>query len=269
MIISSAQNPRIKAAMRLRERRHRDREGRSLVEGRDEVALAIASGAAIETLFIEEGAASARQDRALVSRLGSAEVIEVTPAVFARLAYRENPDGWLAVVRNPETTLDRLNPGAGTSALLLVVDGVEKPGNLGAMLRTADAAGATGVIVSGAGTDPWNPNAIRASKGAVFAVPLAVASAAEAIAWLRDRGIRIIAADPAAAATHTDSALVGPLAIVVGAEDEGLSPAWRQAADEAVSIPMRGRVNSLNVAASAALLLYEAVRQRRAAEQRG
>jgi TrmH family RNA methyltransferase len=255
--------------MRLRERRHRDRQGRSLVEGRDEVALAIASGAAIETLFIEEGAASSRPNRALLSRLGGTEVIEVTPAVFARLAYRENPDGWLAVIRNPYTALDRLDQETGAEALLLVVDGIEKPGNLGAMLRTADAAGATGVIVSGAGTDPWNPNAIRASKGAVFAVPLAVAPAAEAIAWLRDRDIRIIAADPAAATTFTEAALVGPLAIVVGAEDEGLSPAWRQAADDTVSIPMRGHVNSLNVAASAALLLYEAVRQRRAAARRG
>jgi TrmH family RNA methyltransferase len=131
------------------------------------------------------------------------------------------------------------------------------------MVRTAEAAGLAAVILSDPGTDPWNPNAIRASKGAVFSVPLAVAAPAAVIAWLRGHGIAIAAADPGASTAYIEADLRGPLAVVVGAEDEGLSQTWRDAADVLVSIPMAGRVNSLNVATSAALLVYEALRQRR------
>jgi TrmH family RNA methyltransferase len=260
VIITSAQNPRIKAALRLRERRHRDREGLCLVEGFDELSLAVEAGADVECLFMEPRAGAGPAAESLLARLRGAEVLETAEDAFARLSYRENPDGWAAVVKTPSRALEDLEVGA--SPLLLVVDGVEKPGNLGAMLRTADAAGVSGVILSGAGTDAWNPNVIRASRGAVFSVPLAIAAPDEAIAWLRVHEAAIVAADPGGSPPYFDSDLAGSVAIVVGAEDQGLSGAWRAAASSMVGIPMTGRVNSLNVATAAALLLFEAVRQR-------
>lgn len=260
MILSSLQNPRVKAAMLLRERRHRDREGLMLVEGHDELALALDAGLAPVTLFTTGAHSDSPLQRRCVER--GADVFEVTDEVFAKLAYREHPDGWLAVARAPETALARLEVGA--RPLLLVVDGVEKPGNIGAMLRTADAAGVDGVILSDPGTDPFNPNVVRASKGTVFSVPLAVSSAEDAIGWLRGREISIAVATPEGGALFTGAAFGEALAVVVGAEDTGVSAPWRAAATVAVAIPMAGRVNSLNVATAAALLLYEAVRQRSA-----
>ena len=158
------------------------------------------------------------------------------------------------------TELAALRPGP--DPLLLVCDGVEKPGNLGAMLRTADAAGASAVIATDPGTDWTNPNVVRASKGAVFAVPLVTATTAEALAWLAERDIPVLAATPEAPTRYTDLDLRGPLAIAVGEEKHGLSEAWLAAARWRALIPMRGRVDSLNVATSAAILLYEALRQR-------
>ena len=258
MILTSLQNTRVKAAVRLRERRHRDREGLMLVEGYAELTLAIDAGVKPITLFVT-GQNAGEALAARCAELG-AEVLEVTTEVFAKLAYREHPDGWLAVSRTPETTLERLE--LSERPLVLVIDGVEKPGNLGAMLRTADAAGADAVILSDAGTDPFNPNVVRASKGTVFSVPLAVAGPNRAIEWLGQRDVPIVVASPESSAAHTDAELGGSVALVVGAEDAGVSAAWREAATVAVTIPMAGRVNSLNVATAAALLLYEAVRQR-------
>ena len=258
MILTSPQNARVKAAVRLRERRHRDREGLMLVEGHDELTLALDAGVRLVTLFATgERAGSPLAERC--AELG-ADVLEVTGDVFAKLAYREHPDGWLAVARTPETALERIE--LRDRALVLVIDGVEKPGNLGAMLRTADAAGAAAVILSDAATDPFNPNVVRASKGTVFSVPLAVADANGVIEWLRERDISIAVATPESAARYSDADLSGSVALVVGAEDTGVSAAWRDAANVSVTIPMAGRVNSLNVATAAALLLYEAVRQR-------
>jgi TrmH family RNA methyltransferase len=263
VILTSAQNPRIKAALRLRDRRHRDREALCLVEGVSEVRLALEAGAIPVTLFLDRSGSHAREFAAIerTARAAGAAVFDTAAAALARLSYREHPDGCVAVLRSPSRPLDSLE--LAPAPLVLVVDGVEKPGNLGAMVRTAEAAGLAAVILSDPGTDPWNPNAVRASKGAVFSVPLAVAAPAAVIAWLRGHAIAIAAADPGASTAYTEADLRGPLAIVVGAEDEGLSQTWRHAADVLVSIPMAGRVNSLNVATSAALLVYEALRQRR------
>lgn len=257
MILASLQNPRVKAAVRLRERRHRDAEGLMLVEGHDELTLGIEAGLAPVTLFVTAAHIETPLTRQCAS-LG-ADVFETTKDVFAKLAYREHPDGWLAVARTPETGLERLQLPA--EALVLVIDGVEKPGNLGAMLRTADAAGVHGVILSDAGTDPFNPNVVRASKGTVFSVPLAVAGPDEGIGWLHERGVTVATATPESRVVYTKASLPGSLALVVGAEDAGVSTAWRGAAAFSVKIPMAGRVNSLNVATAAALLLYEVVRQ--------
>ena len=180
--------------------------------------------------------------------------------VFKKIAYRDNPDGCLAVLPAPRRRLDDLV--AGDRPLLVVAEAVEKPGNLGALLRSADAAGATGVIVCDPTTDLNNPNVVRSSRGTLFTVPLAEASTAEALAWLRARQIAIVAATPQAQLIYTEADLRGPLAIAVGAEDDGLTPAWLDQADLTVRIPIFGQVNSLNVATAASLILYEAVRQR-------
>jgi len=191
-----------------------------------------------------------------------AEIVEVDEAPFRKASYRQRPEGLLAVAIRFDTGLERI-PRAG-NPLLLVAESIEKPGNLGTMLRTAEAAGVTGVIVADPTTDPFNPNVVRASLGTLFAVPLAVTDSASAVEYLRRSGIRILATTPAGATTHYAADMTGPVAIVIGSEQYGLTPAWLNAADRRVRIPMHGRVNSLNVATAAALLLYEAVRQRAA-----
>jgi TrmH family RNA methyltransferase len=263
-VITSLQNPRIKQVLRLRERRERDRAGQMLVEGADEIALALAGGARPSVLFYCPDLAPAGAE-ALAARAeqAGAERVEVRAAVFHKLAYRENPDGLLAVMPAPARRLERLQPGA--RPLLLVAEAVEKPGNLGALLRSADACAVDGVIVCDPATDLNNPNVVRSSRGTLFTVPVAEASTTEAQAWLRARHIAIVAATPRASQPYTYADLSGPVAIAVGTEDEGLSAAWLTQADLQVRIPMLGRVNSLNVSTAATLLLYEALRQRQVA----
>lgn len=262
MLITSVHNPQVKRLLRLRDRRGREAEGQMLIEGSDEVSLALEAGVALDAAWLCPTLPRFAKQADLRRRLVAAGVpiIEVNEPVFERLAYQENPDGWLAVapLLRPELDSLRLPP----TPLILVCEAIEKPGNLGAMLRTADAAGAHALIVCDATTDVNNPNVIRASRGAVFSVPLAVASTADALAWLKTRSIQIVAATPAATRAYTGVSLRGAVAIAVGAEDTGLSADFLAQADLAVRIPMTGRVNSLNVSASAALLLYEAVRQR-------
>jgi len=262
VMISSPQNPKIKHAVKLRERRQREREGLMLVEGHDELSLALASGVRPQTLFYCPSFVGATKPEGLLeqAREAGAELIEVSPAVFEKMAYRQNPDGWLAVIPALRRRLDDLSLGA--NPLLVVAEAIEKPGNLGAILRSADAAGATGLIICDPTTDLANPNVVRSSRGTLFSVRVAEAGGAETIAWLRARGIRLVAATPQAHLVYTEADWRGPAAIAVGAEDEGLSRAWLEQADIAVRIPMLGRVNSLNVATAATLLLYEAVRQR-------
>lgn len=261
MTISSLQNPRIKGAIRLRDRRGRQSAGRMLVEGYDELALAWECGLRPLELFVCPELIRAPQG-ALRQRMEAAgtSVIEVSRAVMEKLAYRENSDGWVAVAEMPQRSLDDLR--LGPAPLLVVAEALEKPGNLGAILRSADAAGADAVIVCDRVTDIYNPNVVRSSKGTVFQVPVVEAGSAETIAWLRTRGIRLVAATPAAESDHWGADLRGGVAIAVGTEKEGLSPLILGAADLRVAIPMRGRVNSLNVAQALTVLVYEAQRQR-------
>ena len=191
------------------------------------------------------------------------DVVRCSRSAFEKVSYRESPDGWLAVADDPSRSLSDVALPA--DALVLVCEGIEKPGNLGAMLRTADAAGVDAVVAADPVTDWANPNTVRASKGTVFAVPVAAAPAAEVLAWTRLQGLRLAVATPGAETQLTDADLRGPVAIVVGAEHAGVAEAWVRAADVALAIPMRGQVNSLNVSTSAAIVLYEALRQRRPA----
>ncbi len=262
MQITSVHNPQVKRLLKLRDRRGRETEGQMLIEGGEEVALALEAGVALNATWLCPTLPRFAKQADLRGRLEAAGVpiTEVNDTVFERLAYQENPDGWLAVAPLMRPELDSLQ--LPPAALILVCEAIEKPGNLGAMLRTADAAGAHALIVCDANTDVNNPNVIRASRGALFSVPLAVATSSEALTWLKKRGIQIVAATPAATRDYTGVDLRGAVAIAVGAEDTGLSAGFLDQADLAVRIPMTGRVNSLNVSASAALLLYEAVRQR-------
>jgi TrmH family RNA methyltransferase len=267
--ITSTANPRIKALQRLRRRRHRDAAGETLVEGFEELSLALSAGVRPIAVYRCPELTDPGEAEALAALPGFADLepVLVTRAVFDRIAYRESPDGWLAVLPALRTGLVDLDPPP--APLILVCEGVEKPGNLGAMLRTADAAGVAAVIATDPGTDWANPNVVRASKGAVYAVPVVSAGTDEVLDWLRERHIPIVATTPDAAAVYSELTLTGPLAIAVGSEKYGLSPDWLAAATHRALIPMSGLVDSLNVSTSAAILLYEAVRQRRAASQQG
>lgn len=253
--ISSPQNARVKHAVRLREdRRQRQRDGLMLVEGWDELRHALAAGLQPQTLFTAPE---------LVSRPlqgVEAETLTVSPAVFEKMSYRDNPDGWLGIFPIPRRSLDDLQPGR--SPLLIVAESVEKPGNLGAILRTADAAGVDALLLCDPRVDPWNPNVVRASRGALFSVPLVEVENSSALDWLRSKGIQILAATPSARTAYTEVDLTVPTAVAVGTEDTGLTDFWMAAADRRVLIPMTGRVNSLNVSIAAALIVYEALRQR-------
>jgi TrmH family RNA methyltransferase len=263
--ITSATNPRVKAAVRLRDRRARETAGLTLVDGARELLRALDAGVRVREAFVSpELARSAEATLALDAlRERSAPCLEVSPAVFARLAFGDRADGVVAAVEVPATNLSSLR--LPRDPLVLVAEAVEKPGNLGAILRSADGAGVDAVVVASPRTDLFNPNAIRASLGTIFALPLASAPTGEVLDWLRANGLRIVAARPDADRLVTEIDLNGPLAIAVGAEVEGLGSAWEAPDVIAARLPMLGVADSLNVAAASAVLLYEARRQRTAA----
>lgn len=258
--ITSPTNPRIKWLVSLRKRRTREVEGVTIIEGLAEVALALAAGVEPRQLFYCPALVGDPQTLLARVEASATQVLAVSEAAFAKASYRESPDGWLAVVNDPGRRLDDLS--LSPQPLVLVCESVEKPGNLGAMVRTAEAAGMDAVIAASPVADWGNPNTVRASKGTVFVVPVASATTAEVISWLRARGLRIVVATPHGDQLFTDTDLTGPSAIVVGAEHAGVTSTWLKVADDAAKLPMRGHVNSLNVATSAAIAVYEALRQR-------
>jgi TrmH family RNA methyltransferase len=271
--ISSPSNPRVKWLQSLRRRRVRDEEHLTVVEGFAELVLALDVDVRPRTLVtcpdLVDDVELPLVDRV---RATGAEVVTMSRAAFAKASYRESPDGWLAVVPDPAVSLTELEPvlarADGRASIVLVCEAVEKPGNLGAMLRTAEAAGVDAVVAASPVADWGNPNVVRASKGTVFAVPIAAADAGEVAAWLRSHGLHILVATPDADREVPDVDLTGPTAIVVGAEHEGVSARWFDPDivgpdATAARLPMVGQVNSLNVATSAALVLYELTRQRR------
>ena len=260
--ITSTTNPQIKALVRLRSRRERDREGRFLIEGFRELTRALDAGVAIEALYTSPDLYLGHNEPALVERAAEAGagVTLVSEAAFRKASYRDRPEGLLAVARQFPTGLDRIDLSG--APLVLVAEGIEKPGNLGTMLRTADAAGASGVVVADPTTDPFNPNVVRASLGTLFTVPIAVADSPDAIAAFRGAGVAILAATPDGTVAHHAVDLTVAVAIAVGSEQYGLTEAWLDAADARIVIPMPGSVDSLNAAMAAGVLLFEAVRQR-------
>ncbi len=260
--ITSLQNPRIKQLVKLRDRRPRDEAGVFLVEGYREIRRALEKGVALTELYVSPEWFLGENEPALIdqARAAGAQVFELGKETFAKVAYRERPDGLLAVAPQWRLTLAELALPA--APFLLVVEAIEKPGNLGTILRSADAAGCDAVIVCDPVTDIFNPNVVRASTGVLFSVPLVVAESPAVHAWLSARKIRTIATTPAAETLYTAADLRGPLAVVMGSEQYGLSEFWLKNADLPVRIPMAGQADSLNVAMATIITLFEAVRQR-------
>ena len=263
--LSSTANPRVKATLRLRDRRERDRTGLTLVDGAREARRAIEAGVAIVEAFVCEPQADSDDARSVLKMLARGRGwTAVSQMVSERLAFGDRADGIVVVIRSPVRSLESLD--LPPDPLLVVVEGVEKPGNLGAILRSADGAGASAVIAADPRTDLFNPNVIRASLGTVFSVPTAVASSGEVLEWLTAHSIPIVAARVEGSVDYTDADLSGPLAIALGSEARGLSDAWGELAVASVRVPMLGVADSLNVSATAAILFYEALRQRADAE---
>jgi RNA methyltransferase, TrmH family len=262
--ISSAANPRVKAAVRLRDRRERERTGRTIVDGTRELRRAIDAGVRVREAFVAEPLVESEDARAALDALRgtAATIVRVSTNVFEKVAFGDRSDGVVAIVDAPRTGLDALR--LPSEPLILVVADVEKPGNLGAMLRSADGAGADAVIAASPRTDLFNPNAIRASTGTIFSVQLAAAPTPAVVEFLRDMRVRTSAARIDAAKDYTDADLRGAVAIAVGSEAAGLGAAWSAASTDAVRVPMHGIADSLNVSVAAAVLLYEARRQRAA-----
>lgn len=284
--ITSAQNRKVKELLTLVEKsKARSAAGLFVVEGQRELGHCLDAGFIPETLFIcgevmavqnnaVNGAKTGHlaeniegkdgldaliaKAEALNPRLG---VVQIPAFLYEKVAYRGSTEGIIAEVHSVPRSLEDLR--LGERPLVMVLESVEKPGNLGAVLRSADAAGADAVIVCDPLTDIWNPNLIRSSVGAVFSVPVAVCTSADAIAFLKKRGIRILTAQLQDSEWYYDTDMTGATALVMGTESTGLTQAWRDSADAHIKIPMLGRLDSLNVSVSAAVLLYEAVRQRK------
>jgi TrmH family RNA methyltransferase len=264
-LITSTANPRLKAAARLRGRRERDKTGLTLIDGVRETLRALAGGATLHEVFVERDVLSGQEASALLERLNeeSIPVVELGRDAFEKLAYGDRLDGVVAVAETPPRTLDELV--LPVEPLIGVVEGVEKPGNLGAILRSADGAGVSAIVVAESATDLFNPNIIRASIGTVFALPVAVVSSGDLLEWLQKRHIDIIAARVDGSVDYTDADYSGAVAIALGSEARGLSDPWGELARASVRLPMLGVADSLNVSATAAVLFYEALRQRRGA----
>jgi RNA methyltransferase, TrmH family len=283
--ITSLQNPRIKQLVKLRDRRPRDETGVFLVEGYREIRRALEKHAALAEVYFSPEWFLGENEPALIAQAeaAGARLFELAKDTFAKVAYRERPDGLLAVAPQWKRTLEDLDgivdrtvgpadgratrPALGSTMVpatpfLLVVEAIEKPGNLGTILRSADAAGCHAVIVCDPVTDIFNPNVVRASTGVLFSVPCVVEESSRVHAWLRQKQIRAVATTPGATVLYTAADLRGPLAVVMGSEQYGLSDFWLKHADLTVRIPMAGQADSLNVAMATIVTLFEAVRQR-------
>lgn len=269
--ITSTANPAVRAAADLRHRRGRDETGLTLVDGARELRRALEAGFELREAFVCPELLTTDNARAVLSLLQHRGVTlrTVAPVVYSKVAFGDRSDGIVGVLAIPPSDLSalaqRLAQRVAHRALLAVVEAVEKPGNLGAILRSADGAGVDGLIAADPQTDLFNPNAIRASVGTIFAVPLAAAATADTVAWLRERALTIVAARVEGGLPYTGVDMTGPTAIVLGSESAGLSDAWRGPGVVAVRLPMRGAADSLNVSSAAAVLFYEARRQRDAA----
>lgn len=260
--ITSLQNQRVKDACRLRDRRGRRDQQRIIIDGTREIDRALDAGCQLLELFVrqDEVFETAVELLQLKADAQGVEIIPVSPQVFAKLAFGARAEGVVAVATPPQTSLADLK--LGRNPLVAVLEGVEKPGNVGAVIRSADGAGVDAVIVVSGATDLYNPNAIRASLGTAFSMPLVAEDAETVRDWLTERGFQILAARVGAETNYTEVSYQPATAVVLGSESRGLSEVWQTAAITPIALPMRGVADSLNVSVTAALLFYEALRQR-------
>ena len=261
-VITSRQNARVKAAVKLRSARQRAKQGRILIDGAREILRALAAGIDVLEVFVCEGLCSSAEARSVLEQLpGSAAVVAtVTVEVWEKVRFGEREDGLVAVAQTPVRQIDQLN--LPPQALVAVLEGLEKPGNIGAILRTADGAGLDGVIIADPQTDLFNPNTIRASLGTVFAPHICTATVEETQKFLLAHNLPIVAAQPDAKRLYSEIDYRPGAALVLGSEAQGLSAAWQGEQVIGVHLPMQGVADSLNVSATAAVMFYEAVRQR-------
>lgn len=255
-MIISKDNHSIKKLIGLKKENRRKKAGLILVEGIKEVEMARAGGLPVLQVYYVPGMPC----KQVMQKFKDADVYEVSKDVFAQLSFRQNPDWIMAVASQPDQGLDKID--IGVCPLLLVLDSLEKPGNLGAIVRTAEAAGVDAVIVCDKGVDIYNHNVIRASRGAVFSIPVLRSESKQTKEWLENKGLRIVVATPHTQNIYTDQDLSEPAAIIVGSEDKGVGKIWLGRGVREVKIPLVGKIDSLNVSVSAGILVYEAIRQR-------
>ena len=264
--ISSVQNPKVKQVVRWRDRPDRDDSQVVLAEGYRALVRALAGGYRMDEVFVcPEFFPGQEHEESLLEQLRAqgAKLIRVAPAAFTKMAYRDRPEGLLGV--GPQLHRALADLALSKCPFLLVAEQIEKPGNLGTMMRSSDAVKVDGLVLCDSKTDLYNPNVVRASTGNLFTLPVAEATTAETIPWLKSKGIRILATSPHVDTLYTQVNLAEPVAVVVGAEQYGLTRPWLEQADLVVRLPMLGEADSLNVATATAVMLYEVLRQRLAA----
>lgn len=260
--ITSMQNPKIKAIVKLRNKRERDKTNCYLIEGYRELLRARGANTPIETFFICRDLFLGENEEVLIEEIkeAGAFIIECEKSIFEKISYRDRPDGLLAIAKQTPLKLSDLK--VSKCPFIVIGVSIEKPGNLGTILRSADAAGADAIIVVDKVTDIYNPNVVRASVGTLFTKPVVQASTDEIFSWLKENKIQIITTSPSAKKIYTEINYKLPTAIVVGSEQYGLPASWLERADQNVFIPMKGVADSLNAATSTTLMLYEVLRQR-------
>lgn len=254
--ITSPQNPKIKLAQKLFKSRERQKEDLILIEGNQEINLAIESGIIIDTLFYCPDFKKNKK----IKNIAEDKIIELNKDLFVKISYRDNPDGFLALAKPRRLKLTEIK--LSKNPLVIVLEKVEKPGNLGAILRSADAAGVDAVILADPQTDIYQPNVVRASLGTIFSVQVATAKNENVLNWLKTNKIKSLAAVVGAKLNYTQTKMSDAAAIVIGTEHDGLSKFWQDQASEKIMIPMAGKIDSLNASVSTAIILFEAVRQR-------
>jgi len=258
--ISSLQNPRIKNIVKLSKSKERKEQGLFIIEGARELSLALSADYEIDSIFLCPELFEKTDYPDVLATISDNKIFEVTEAVFEKIAYREGSDGLLTLAKPKSHTLDDLKLSA--NPFIIILEAVEKPGNLGAILRTADAAQVDAVIICDPATDLYNPNAVRSSVGCLFTVQTAVCTSQEALDFLHRKNIKSYAAELQASQWYQDTDFTDPSAIVMGTEADGLTSFWLENADKRIKIPMRGKIDSLNVSVSTAVITFEAMRQR-------
>lgn len=260
MTIISLQNSAIKNIVKLSKSRERQQQGLFIIEGARELSLALKSGYIIESIYFCREMFEKTKYPNVLDSISQNSIFDVSHEVFSKIAYRENSDGVVALAKPKLHTLNDLK--LSHNPFVIILESVEKPGNLGAILRTADAAAVDAVVICDPQTDLYNPNVVRSSVGGLFTVQSAVCTSQEAISWLNDNQIKYYAAELEAAEYYQDIDFAKPSAIVMGTEADGLTDIWLNSANKRIKIPMRGEIDSLNVSVSTAVLTFEAMRQR-------